>query len=125
MGLLKKIRDFFIGSKEETVEEENPYKKEMVAREIMDLVGRIAKIDSFDSEVRRFHDRTSGGLQREYSLSELNELKEYLEKKYNRLIELAQKEYAERKSYEIEKWTGQKPKGMTDHDFDRLQRDDR
>ena len=55
----------------------------------------------------------------------MNELKELNSNLANRLSELErqnQRRDSNRESLEASKWTGQKPKNMSDHDFDRWQR---
>ncbi len=127
MGLIDNIRGFFSGSRntqttQPKVNEE--YEKSRLANRIVDLVGKIKRINSFDSSIWNLSNVYSYELMRK-SLDELQRLNSSLE---NRLLELEkqeQKRNSNRDSYLEEcKWTGQKPKYMSDHDFDVFQRSD-
>ena len=126
MGLMNNIREFFSSSKntqttQPQVNEE--YEKSKLADRIVDLVGKIKRINSFDSSVWNLSNVSSYELKRK-SLDELQRLNSSLE---NRLLELDrqnQRSNLSRESLEASKWTGQKPKNMSDYDFDRSQRSD-
>lgn len=126
MGLMNNIRGFFSSSKntqttQPQVNEE--YEKSKLADRIVDLVGKIKRINSFDSSVWNLSNVSSYELKRK-SLDELQRLNSSLE---NRLLELDrqnQRSNLSRESLEASKWTGQKPKNMSDYDFDRFQRSD-
>lgn len=126
MGLMNNIREFFSSSKntqttQPQVNEE--YEKSKLADRIVDLVGKIKRINSFDSSVWNLSNVSSYELKRK-SLDELQRLNSSLE---NRLLELDrqnQRSNLSRESLEASKWTGQKPKNMSDYDFDRFQRSD-
>ena len=126
MGLIDNIRSFFSASKntqtmQPQVNEE--YEKSKLANRIVDLVGKIQKINSFDSSVWNLSNVSSYALKKK-SLDELQRLNASLE---NRLFELnrqKQRSNPSRESLEASKWTGQKPRNMSDLDFDRFQRGD-
>ena len=57
MGFMDKIRNFFGKTHEESSTQaraNDAYKKRMLAEEIVDLVGKIKKINSFDSSINSF-----------------------------------------------------------------------
>ena len=130
MGLMDNIRGFFSGSKNNQTAQpqiNEDYEKSRLADIIVDLIYRIKKINCFDSVLWNLSNVSSYDLQRK-SLNELQKINSTLK---NRLEELnKQKQTRDPKREAIEenieaaKWTGQKPKNMSDHDFDRLQRDD-
>ena len=126
MGLMNNIRNLFSGSKnpktaQPQIDEE--YEKLKLANRIIDLVNKIKRINSFDKSIWNLSNVFSYELQRK-SLSELQALNSSLE---NRLLELNKQNKnsnSNRESLESSKWTGQKPKDMSNYDFDRFQRDD-
>ena len=126
MGLMNNIRGFFSGSKNTQISQpliDEEYEKSRLANRIVDLIGRIKRINSFDSSVWNLSNVSSYNLRRK-SLDELQRLNSSLE---NRLLELdsqSQRRDPNRESLEASKWTGQKPKHMSELDFDRFQRSD-
>lgn len=126
MGFINNIRNLFSGSKnpktaQPQIDEE--YEKLKLANRIIDLVNKIKRINSFDKSIWNLSNVFSYELQRK-SLSELQALNSSLE---NRLLELNKQNKnsnSNRESLESSKWTGQKPKDMSNYDFDRFQRDD-
>ena len=126
MGLMDNIRGFFSGSKNSQTAQpqiDEDYEKSRLADRIVDLVDKIKRINSFDSSVWNLSNTSSYDL-RKKSLSELQMLNSTLE---NRLSELDRQKHTsspKRESLEAAKWTGQKPKNISDLDFDRFQRYD-
>ena len=128
MSLIDNIRGFFSGSKSEQAAQpqsrvNEEYEKSRLADKIVDTVHEIERINSFDSSLWNLSHVSSYDLKRK-SLNELERLNSSLE---NRLSELTRpKRTTDSKMAELEssKWTGQKPKGMSDIDFDRFQRYD-
>ncbi len=126
MGFINNIRNLFSGSKNpETAQPQidEEYEKLKLANRIIDLVNKIKRINSFDKSIWNLSNVFSYELQRK-SLSELQALNSSLE---NRLLELNKQNKnsnSNRESLESSKWTGQKPKDMSNYDFDRFQRDD-
>lgn len=126
MGLMDNIRGFFSGSKNTQTTQIQPndeYEKSRLAERIVDLVGRIKRINSFDSSVWNLSNVSSYELKRK-SLDELNRLNSTLESRLRELDRQSQARDPRRESLEASKWTGQKPKYMSDLDFDRFQRGD-
>ena len=123
MGLMDNIRGLFSGSKNnapvQSQVNEN-YEKARLAERIVDLAGKIMRINSFESSVRNLANASSYDLQRK-SLAELQELNARLEFKLSQLTKQAP---TANDSLEASKWTGQAPNGMSNHDFDRYQRSD-
>lgn len=126
MGFINNIRNLFSSSKNpETAQPQidEEYEKLKLANRIIDLVNKIKRINSFDKSIWNLSNVFSYELQRK-SLSELQALNSSLE---NRLLELNKQNKnsnSNRESLESSKWTGQKPKDMSNYDFDRFQRDD-
>ncbi len=125
MGLMDNIRGFFSGSRNNQTTQpqvNEDYEKSRLASSIVNLVGEIKGINSFDRSVWNLSNISSYELQRK-SLDELRSINSDLEKRLSELIKQGQSSDLKRKALEEAKWTGQKPKDMSDHDFDRLQRD--
>lgn len=124
MGLLNNLRGFFSGSKNtQAVQVEDEYEKSRLAEKIVDLVGRIKRINSFDSSVWNLSNVSSYELKRK-SLDELQRLNSSLENRLSELDRQGQRRDPRREALEASKWTGQKPRNMSDHDFDVFQRGD-
>ena len=126
MGLMDNIRGFFLGSKNAQVahpQVNEEYEKSILADRIVDLVSSIKRINSFDSSVWNLSNVSSYNL-RKKSLDELQKLSSSLEKRLSELEIQSQRRNPRSESLEASKWTGQKPKGMSDHDFDFYQRGD-
>ena len=125
MGLMDNIRGLFSGSQgTKTAQEQlvnDEYEKSRLADRIVDLVDKIKRINSFDNSIWNLSNISSYQLKRK-SLEELRRLSSTLE---SRLAQLkGQTISPERETLEASKWTGQKPKNMTNHDFDRFQKSD-
>lgn len=124
MGLIDNLRGLFSSSKNTpSVQVNDEYEKERLAKRIVDLVDRIKRINSFDTSVWNLSNVSSYELQRK-SLAELTRLNSSLESRLAELNRQSQRSNPEREYLEASKWTGQKPKGMSDRDFDRFQRSD-
>ena len=128
MGLMDNIRKFFSGSKNVQSTQpqvNNEAEKSRLAEKIVDLVDKIKRINSFDSSVWNLSNTSSYDLKRK-SLDELQRLHSNLENRLGELNKQKQTQQAnpERESLEASKWTGQKPRDMSDVEFDRFQRDD-
>lgn len=126
MGLMDNIRGFFSGSRNNQPEEPHvneEYEKSRLADRIVDLVGKIKRINSFDSSVWNLSNVSSYDLRRK-SLEELTRLNSSLERRLSELDRESQRRNPRAEELEASKWTGQKPRGMSDHDFDFYQRGD-
>ncbi len=125
MGLMDNIRGFFSGSKNnKTVQVDDEYAKSRLAEKIIDLVNEIKRINSLDSSIWNLSNVSSYELSRRNSLSELQRINSVLENRLLQLNKQRQTRSPERESLEASKWTGQKPKNMSELDFDRFQRSD-
>ena len=124
MGILDNIRNLFKGSdKTPVVEQEDLFRKATLATEIVNLVGKIKKINSFDSCVWNLSNVTSDDLMRR-SLQELEQLHSNLNNRLSELTRQSQRSNPKQEALEHARWTGQKPKEFTDYEFDRFQRDE-
>ena len=124
MGMLDNIRKFFGGSKSEAVaREDDSYKKSMLATQIVNSIDRIKRINSFDSSIWNLSNVSTYDLQRK-SLSELESMHANLSRRISELDRQNQRGDSKRESLEASKWTGQRPQNMSNHDFDRFQRDE-
>ena len=97
------------------------YEKSRLANRIVDLIDRIKRINSFDSSIWNLSHTSSTILQNK-SLDELTRLNYTLENRLSELNRESQTSNPRRDELEASKWTGQKSKNMSDHDFDRFQR---
>ncbi len=127
MGMFDRISSFFKGlNKTPDVKKDDKYEdymKSKLASEIIDLVDQIKRINSFDSSIWNLNNISSNQLERR-GLAELERLHSSLN---NRLLELtkqSERSSLRRQELEESKWSGQKPRNLTDHEFDRFQRDD-
>ena len=124
MGIIDNIRGFFSGSKNAQTEQINDeYEKTILAEKIVELVTRIQKINSFDSSIWNLSNVSRYDLKRK-SLDELERLHSNLKNRLSELDAQSKKGNVKRDYLESTKWTGEKPKEMSDHDFDRFQRND-
>lgn len=94
-----------------------------MAEKIVDLVNKIQRINSFDNSIWNLSNVSSYELRRK-SLNELQRLQSSLENRLTELDTKKQKTNSEREALEASKWTGEKPKYMSNRDFDRFQRSD-
>lgn len=126
MGFMDKIRNFFGKTHDESstqVRVNDVYEKRMLAEEIVDLVGKIKKINSFDSSINSFSYVSSYELQQR-DLEELQAIASKLEKKLSYLNKQSRSNKSTVSDLEASKWTGRKPQNMSTYDYDRMQRDD-
>jgi len=125
MGMLDNFKKLFNKNSEEIqeVEPEDSYKKSMLASQIVDLVNKIQRINSFDSSVWNLANVSSYELERR-SQDELENLHSSLSRRLLELEEEKQRRGSSRERLEEAKWTGRKPENMSNKDFDRLQRDE-
>jgi cob(I)alamin adenosyltransferase len=126
MGFMDKIRNFFGKTHDESstqVRVNDVYEKRMLAEEIVDLVGKIKKINSFDSSINSFSYVSSYELQQR-DLEELQAIASKLEKKLSYLNQQSRSNKSTVSDLEASKWTGRKPQNMSTYDYDRMQRDD-
>ena len=126
MGFMDKIRNFFGKTHDELstqVRVNDVYEKRMLAEEIVDLVGKIKKINSFDSSINSFSHVSSYELQQR-DLEELQAIASKLEKKFSYLNQQSRSNKSTVSDLEASKWTGRKPQNMSTYDYDRMQRDD-
>ena len=126
MGLIDNIRGLFSGSKNNQtsapmVNEE--YEKSRLANRIVDLIDKIKRVNSFDSVLWNLSNISCYDLQRK-SLNELQRLNSTLENRLSELNRQRQTSPSKQEQLEASKWTGQKPKDMSELDFDRFQRND-
>jgi hypothetical protein len=127
MGLVGNLKGFFSSSKNSQpaqLQINDEYEKEQLAEKIVDLVNKIKRINSFDSSIWNLSNTSSYELKRK-SLNELKSLKSSLESRLSELNKQSNISNSKRENLEASKWTGQKPKDMSNLDFDRFQRDDR
>lgn len=125
MGILNKLGNFFNSSSKNAtvIHEEDEYRKSVLATKIVNLVDKIKRINSLDSSIWNLSNVSSYDLERK-SLHELEELYSSLNNRLSLLNKQNERKDVERESLEASKWTGQKPKDLTNHEFDRLQRYD-
>lgn len=124
MGMLDNIRNFFRGSNNApVVQEDDSYKKSMLATQIVNSIDKIKRINSFDSSIWNLSNTSTYDLQRK-SLAELERIQSSLDSRLSELTRQSQTRSPQREALEESKWTGQKPRNMSDHDFDRFQRDE-
>lgn len=126
MGFMDKIRNFFGKTHDESstqVRVNDVYEKRMLAEEIVDLVGKIKKINSFDSSINSFSYVSSYELHQR-DLEELQAIASKLEKKLSYLNQQSRSNKSTVSDLEASKWTGRKPQNMSTYDYDRMQRDD-
>lgn len=126
MGFMDKIRNFFGKTHEESSTQaraNDAYEKRMLAEEIVGLVGKISKINSFDSSINSFSHVSSYELQQR-DLEELQAIASKLEKKFSYLNQQSRSNKSTVSDLEASKWTGRRPQNMSTYDYDRMQRDD-
>lgn len=127
MGLMDNIRGFF--SKSKNNQDSQPqineiYEKNKIANKIVSLVDEIKSVNSLDSSIWNLSNISTYELYNR-SLEDLKHLQSSLEIRLSQLTRQRKTGDTQRETLEEAKWTGQKPKDMSNRDFDRLQRDDR
>lgn len=124
MGLLSNIRGFFSSSKNaQPMQLDDENEKQRLAEKIVNLIGKIKKVNSFDSSIWNLSNISSYELKSK-SLDELKRLNSSLESRLAELDRRSQVTSSSRESLEASKWTGQKTQNMTNKEFDRFQRSD-
>ena len=128
MGLMDNIRGFFSGSRnmqtaQTRVQVNEDDEKSRLADRIVELVGKIKRINSFDSSIWSISNASNFELKRK-SLEELQKINSNLERRFSDLNKQSQRIDPNREALEASKWTGQQPANMSNHDFDRFQNDD-
>ena len=126
MGLLDNFRNFFKSSNERTtpvMPKEDTLEKSMLATQIVNLVDKIKRINSFDSSIWNLSNVSSTELQRK-NLAELEQIHSNLNARLSVLVRQSERENPTREALESSKWTGRKPEHLTNHEFDRFQRDE-
>ena len=124
MGLLSNIRGFFSSSKNsQPMQLDDENEKQRLAEKIVNLIGKIKKVNSFDSSIWNLSNISSYELKSK-SLDELKRLNSSLESRLAELDRRSQVTSSSRESLEASKWTGQKPQNMNNKEFDRFQRSD-
>lgn len=123
MGLMDKIRGLFNGSNNTPVVQEDRYAKSRLATDIVNLVGKINRINCFDGSIRGLANMSSYELERK-SMEELEQLHANLSNKYDGLVQQRQRNNERNEAAIAAKWTGQRTAGMTEHDLDHYQRGD-
>ena len=103
---------------------ENNFEKEQLARQVEELVRKISRLNSFDSDIKNLTNASYRDLQSMKSLEELQKLKFKLENKLLALDKEAKSENPEMEAIAKCKWTAEKMNDMTDKELDRLQRDE-
>lgn len=124
MGILDNIRSRFSGTKSEpVVQKDDSYEKRVLAENIIDLVNKVKRKNTFDSSIWNLSNANIYTLQ-EKSLQELKNIQNNLTNRLSELDRQSKIGNTQRESLEASKWTGQKAPNMTNHDFDRFQDDD-
>lgn len=125
MGMFSNLRNIFKKQDNTSaVQQEDKIQKSILADEIVGLVYEIKKIQTFDRSLWNLSDASSRELETK-SLVELEKIHATLKTRHDELIRQSQMRNPEREKLEATKWTGQKPENLTNHEFDRFQRDDR
>ena len=123
MGLMNRIRGFFNNSNNTPVVQEDKYAKSRLVTEIVNLVGKINRINCFDGSIRGLANMSNSELERK-SMEELEKLHANLSNKYEGLVQQRQQNSKINDAAIAAKWTGQRTPNMTKHDLDNYQRGD-
>ncbi|MNP48614.1 hypothetical protein D3C76_1427470 [compost metagenome] len=124
MGFIENLRKLVKGNDSDNKKvTEDTYAKSMIAREVVNLVEQINKINSFDSSIRTLINVSSHQLQSK-SMADLQNLRDTLSYKLSTIDQQRKVGSTAREALEESKWTGKKPNTMTDRQFDRHQRDE-
>lgn len=124
MGLLDNLKGLFSGSKNtQTVQVNNEYEISRLSEQIVDLVNKIKRINSFDSSIWNLANVSSYDLKRK-SLEELTRLHSSLERRLSELDRQSQRVNPRMEAVEAAKWTGRPTQNMTNADLDRFQKGD-
>lgn len=124
MGLFDSLKGLFSGSKNaQPVQVNDEYEKARLSEQIVDLVTKIKRINSFDSSIWNLANASSYDLRRK-SLDELTRLHSSLERRVSELERQSQMGKTRMESAEAAKWTGRPTQNMTNDDLDRFQKGD-
>lgn len=125
MGMFDKIRSFFNrnSTQEIPIRRESEIDKSMLASQIMNLIDSIKGINSFDLSIWNYSNVTKYELYRK-TVPELERLRDSLSSRLEQLNRENSKARESANKLEEAKWTGQRPKNLSAHEFDRLQRGD-
>ena len=128
MGFIDRVKGLFgieteeqKRAREEQARNEQ-WEKSSTISSVIELSRRLSQINSFDNDTR--YSRISSYELDRMSLDDLRKLKDSLTRKVG-FEKAKQQDYMRRsEALQAAKWTGEKPAGMSDHDFDRWQNDD-
>ena len=124
MGLRDNLKGLFSGSKNtQPVQVNDEYEKARLSEQIVDLVTKIKRINSFDSSIWNLANASSYDLKRK-SLDELTRLHSSLERRVSELERQSQRGNPRMEAAEAAKWTGRPSKNMSTADLDRFQKGD-
>lgn len=126
MGLFDNLKEKFSGSKNmQPIQREDSYEKARLCEQIVDLVNKIKRINSFDSSIWNLANASVEGLKRR-SLEELTNIKFSLESRLSELQAQSQRPNSSMQAAEAAKWTGRPAPGQSENDLGRSQEyDDR
>lgn len=124
MGLLDNLKGLFASSKNaQPVQVTDDYEKARLSEQIVDLVTKIKRINSFDSSIWNLANTSSYDLKRK-SLDELTRLHSSLTNRVSELEKQSQSRNLKMETTEAAKWTGRPTPNMTNADLDRFQKGD-
>lgn len=124
MGLLDNLKGLFSSSKNaQPVQVTDDYEKTRLSEQIVDLVTKIKRINSFDSSIWNLANTSSYDLKRK-SLDELTRLHSSLTNRVSELEKQSQSRNLKMEATESAKWTGRPTPNMTNVDLDRFQKGD-
>ena len=124
MGLFDNLKEKFSGSKNmQPIQREDPYEKARLCEQIVDLVNKIKRINSFDSSIWNLANASVEGLKRR-SLEELTNIKFNLESRLSELQAQSQRPNSSMQAAEASKWTGRPTQDMSNRDLGRFQEGD-
>ena len=124
MGFLDNLKGLFSGSKNaQPMRVNDEYEKSKLSEQIVNLVNKIQRVNSFDSSIWNLANVSSSDLRRK-SLDELTRLHSSLERRLCELDRQSQMRDTRMEAMESAKWTGRLTPNMTNTDLDRYQRGD-
>jgi hypothetical protein len=125
MGIFDKLRELFNGNENyqpaQMQAQNNDYEKMQLCEQIVDLVRRISMKDTLNTKIRSLQNISVSRLQMK-DFDELNRLHSSLTNELNMIDQRAQRRNSQSEELEASRWTGNKQRGQTDHDFDWGQR---
>lgn len=124
MGLLDNLKELFASPKNaQPVQVTDDYQKARLSEQIVDLITKIKRINSFDSSIWNLANTSSYDLKRK-SLDELTRLHSSLTNRVSELEKQSQSKNLKMEATEAAKWTGRPTQNMTNADLDRFQKGD-